>query len=57
MLYYGYFGAGHNVNNAWLSDNGYFPPNIYPALFEASPEQFRAILREGGIDVSNVIIN
>lgn len=57
MLYYGYFGAGHNVNNAWLSDNGYFSPNTYPALIEATPSQFKAILREGDVDVSNVIIN
>lgn len=57
MLYYGYFGAGHNVNNAWLSDNGYFPQNVYPALIEATPDQFKAILREGDVDVANVIIN
>ena len=57
MLYYGYFGAGHNVNNAWLSDKGYFPPNIYPTLIEATPDQFQKILAEGDIDVSNVIID
>jgi len=57
MLYYGYFGAGHNVNNAWLSNNGYFTSNVYPALIEATPHQFKAILKEGKIDVSNVIIN
>lgn len=57
MLYYGYFGAGHNVNNAWLSDNGYFPQDIYPALIEATPDQFKAILREGDVDVSNVIVD
>ena len=57
MLYYGYFGAGHNVNNAWLSDNGYFPSDVYPALIEATPDQFRAILRKGDVDVANVIID
>lgn len=57
MLYYGYFGAGHNVNNDWLSNNGYFPQNTYPALIEATSDQFKAILKEGNVDVSNVIID
>ncbi len=56
LLYYGYFGAGNNINNAWLSDNGYFT-DVYPALIEVSPRQFTEILREGEIDVSNVIID
>ena len=57
MLYYGYFGAGHNVNNAWLSDNGYFPKGIYPAIIQATPNQFKEILGEGDIDVANVIVD
>ncbi|MGD9676917.1 MAG: GNAT family N-acetyltransferase [Vulcanibacillus sp.] len=56
LLYYGYFGAGNNINNAWLSDNGYFT-GAYPASIEISPEQFIEILREGDVDVSNVIID
>ena len=57
MLYYGYFGIGHNVNNAWLSDNGFFSYDEYPANIQVSPNQFRTILKEGDIDVSNVIID
>ena len=57
MLYYGYFGTGHNVNNAWLSDNGFFSHDEYPANIKVSPNQFRTILKEGNIDESNVIIN
>ncbi|HAE42425.1 MAG TPA: hypothetical protein DCG34_05825 [Clostridiales bacterium] len=56
LLYYGYFGAGHNINNAWLSDNGYFDGR-YPALIMVSPDQFKGILEEGDVDVSNVIID
>jgi hypothetical protein len=57
MLYYGYFGEGHNINNAWLSDNGFFPEKVYPANIQVIPDQFKAILREGDVDVSNVIID
>ncbi len=56
MLYYGFFGAGNNVNWAWLKNNGYWP-NSYPTITRLKPEQFNAILKEGNIDVSNVIIN
>lgn len=58
MLYFGYFGVGHNVNNAWLSDNGFWAsPGEYPANVQLMPEQFKSILEEGNVDVSNVIIN
>lgn len=58
MLYYGYFGARNNVNMDWLDRNGYWAKsNEYPANVKLSPEQFKAILKEGNIDVSNVIIN
>jgi len=56
LLYYGYFGAGNNINNAWLLDNGYFT-GAYPATIEVSPVQFIEILREGDVDVSDVIID
>lgn len=56
LLYYGYFGGGHNINNAWLTDNGYFN-GAYPALIKVSPDQFKEILEEGDVDVSNVIID
>jgi len=58
MLYYGYFGGGNNVNMDWLDRNGYWAgENEYPANVQLSPEQFRAILTEGKVDVQNVIIN
>lgn len=58
MLYYGYFGAGNNVNMDWLDQSGYWAgANEYPANVQLRPEQFKAILRKGSIDVSNVIIN
>jgi GNAT superfamily N-acetyltransferase len=56
MLYYGFFGAGNNVNWSWLSGNGYWP-NSYPTTARLTPEQFKEILLEGNVDVQNVIIN
>lgn len=57
MLYYGYFGEGHNINMDWLDSNGLWSSSTYPALIQLSPDQFKHILREGNIDVDNVIIN
>ncbi|MCF0134304.1 MAG: hypothetical protein HUJ72_10595 [Blautia sp.] len=60
MLYYGYFGSGNNVNMAWLDNNGYWcgAHNVsYPALIRLSPNEFKEILQEGNVDVSNVIID
>lgn len=56
MLYYGFFGAGNNVNWIWLKDNGHWPDG-YPTAARLTPEQFSAILKEGNVDVPNVIIN
>lgn len=56
MLYYGFFGAGNNVNWVWLKNNGYWGDG-YPTSIRLTPQQFREILREGNIDVPNVIIN
>ena len=56
MLYYGFFGAGNNVNWVWLKNNGYWPDG-YPTAARLNQEQFTAILREGNVDVSNVIID
>jgi len=56
LLYCGYFGAGNNINHAWLKGQGYFNDQ-YPALIEVTPDNFKNILREGGIDVTNVIID
>jgi hypothetical protein len=58
MLYYGYFGAGKNVNMDWLDNHGCWSiDGGYPANIQLSPDQFRQILKEGNINVPNVIIN
>lgn len=56
MLYYGFFGAGNNVNHRWLSDNGCWP-NVYPAGVPMKPEVFIKVLKEGNVDVQNIIID
>lgn len=56
LLYVGYFGAGNNVNWAWLKDNGCWP-GTHPMNFRYSREQIDAILQRGNVDVENVIIN
>lgn len=56
MLYYGFFGAGNNVNWVWLKNNGFWGDG-YPTSIRLSQEQFKAILEEGHVDVPNVIIN
>lgn len=58
LLYYGYFGAGNNVNMDWLANHGYWAlPNQYPTEVRLSVNQFKNILAEGNIDVSNVIVD
>jgi hypothetical protein len=56
LLYYGYFGAGNNVNWDWLTKNGCWP-GTHPMTLRFNREQFEKILREGRVDVSNVIID
>jgi hypothetical protein len=56
MLYYGYFGAGNNVNWVWLKDNGLWPEG-YPTTARLTRDEFEKIMREGRINVQNVIIN
>ena len=58
MLYYGYFGAGNNVNMNWLDNNGCWAnEGQYPTDVRLTENQFRRILAEGNVNVSNVIIN
>ena len=57
MLYFGFFGEGHNVNMDWLSRNGCWPNGGYPTSYVLSRARFEQILREASIDVANVIIN
>lgn len=56
LLYYGYFGAGNNVNWKWLKDNDCWP-GTHPMNFRYTKTQFETILREGNVDVDNVIID
>ena len=56
LLYYGYFGAGNNVNWMWLKSNDCWP-GTHPMNFRYTRSQFEKILREGKVDVGNVIIN
>lgn len=56
MLYYGYFGAGNNVNWIWLKNNDCWF-ETHPMNFKYSREQFDKIMKEGKVDVSNVIID
>ena len=56
LLYYGYFGAGNNVNWVWLKNNDCWP-RTHPMNFRYTRSQFERILREGNIDVNNVIID
>lgn len=60
MLYYGYFGEGHNINMDTLETKGYWSNShggTYPALIRLTPDEFKEILREGNVDVDNVIID
>lgn len=58
LLYYGYFGAGNNVNMNWLEENGFWAvEGQYPTEVRLTPTQFKRVLAEGNINVSNVVIN
>jgi hypothetical protein len=60
MLYYGYFGEGHNINLETLESKGYWSSShggVYPALIRLTPDEFKEILQEGNVDIDNVIIN
>lgn len=58
LLYYGFFGAGNNINCAWLrSHNLWSKDGGYPTNTKLSPDEFRLILKEGNLDVQNIIID
>ncbi len=57
LLYYGYFGSGNNVNWMWLKDNGCMPDGVYPMSIRYTRDEFERILKEGNVDVSNVIVD
>lgn len=58
MLYYAFFGAGNNVNCACLINNGLWNRSGgYPTDTKLSREEFEFILKEGRLDVQNIIID
>lgn len=58
MLYYGYFGARNNVNLDWLDNNGCWSvEGQYPTDVRLTEKQFKRVLTEGNVNVSNVIID
>ena len=57
LLYYGYFGAGNNVNMDWLEKNGFWGLGGYPTTYQLSIDDFKCILNKGKIDESNVIVD
>lgn len=55
MLYCGYFGAGLNINMAWLRDhNLWAKESEYPARVELSPVQCQTIWQNAHVDLDNV---
>lgn len=58
LLYYAYFGARNNINCAWLKNNNLWAKNGgYPTDTKLSPAEFKTILKEGKLDVQNIIID
>ena len=58
LLYYGYFGAGNNVTMNWLKNNNcWVTTESYPTEIHLSETQFKKVLVEGKINVSNVVID
>ena len=55
LVYNGFFGKGHNVTHHDLSEKGLFP--CHPYNIKYSQEEFKKILRLGGKDYENIIIN
>ena len=58
LLYYAYFGAGNNINCAWLKNNNLWSKDGgYPTNTKLNPHEFKLILEEGNLDVQNIIID
>lgn len=55
MLYCGYFGAGNNINLAWLDDHSLWNLNHdYPLTTRLTQQQCIEILKQGQIDINDV---
>ncbi len=58
LLYYAFFGAGNNINCAWLKDNKLWSKDGgYPTHTKLTPDEFRLILKEAKLNVQNIIID
>ena len=58
LLYYGYFGAGNNVTMDWLDRNDCWKTaGMYPTEIHLSVEQFKKVLKEGKVNVPNVVVD
>ena len=55
LIYNGYFGKGKNINYATLKENGLF--ESYPYVNKLSKSQFEQVLKLGGKNVQNIIID
>ena len=55
LVYNGYFGKGKNINYATLKENGLF--ETYPYENKLSKSQFEQVLKMGGKNVQNIIID
>lgn len=55
LVYNGYFGKGHNINNAWLKNQGLF--DRHPYDIKLTRENVYSILREGEIYEEFAVFN
>lgn len=55
LIYNGYFGKGKNVNYAFLQQEGIF--NTHPYNIVNTRDEFIKVLRKGGLDENDIIIN
>ena len=58
LLYCSFFGAGNNVNCAYLQNEGLWAKGgHYPTSTTLTRSEFESILKRGGLDVQNIIVN
>jgi hypothetical protein len=59
LLYYGFFGAGNNINYHWLNSHGLWTKDgvKYPTETRYTHQDFEIILKEAKVDVQNIIID
>ena len=56
LIYNGYFGKGNNINWVYLKENGYIKDE-HPYQTILNKTQFENLLKEGGKDERNIVIN